>query len=139
MQVAIRPAKPFAFGVLDGTPVFGLPGNPVSSMVSLALLGVPGLRRLAGRSDLDLPRVTAVAGPGLGRRPDGRTAYQRVACRWVDGRLHAHPVAGQGSHQLASAAGANALAELPDGDGAVEGADVTTVLLGTPDSGPAVI
>ncbi|HWJ97048.1 MAG TPA: gephyrin-like molybdotransferase Glp [Acidimicrobiales bacterium] len=132
MQVAIRPAKPFAFGVLDGTPVFGLPGNPVSSMVSLALLGVPGLRRLAGRSDLDLPRVAAVAGPGLGRRPDGRTAYQRVSCRWVDGRLHAHPVTGQGSHQLASAAGANALAELPDGDGVAEGDPVTVVLLAPP-------
>jgi molybdenum cofactor synthesis domain-containing protein len=132
MQIAIRPAKPFAFGVLDGTPVFGLPGNPVSSLVSLSLLGVPGLRRLAGRSDLDLPRVAAVAGPGLGRRPDGRTTYQRVVCRWVDGRLHAHPVSGQGSHQLASAADANALAELPDGDGVPEGGEVTVVLLAPP-------
>ncbi len=132
MQIAIRPAKPFAFGILDGTPVFGLPGNPVSSLVSLALLGVPGLRRLAGRDDLDLQRVTAVAGPGLGRRPDGRTAFQRVVCRWVDGRLHAHPVSGQGSHQLASAADANALAELPDGDGATEGDDITVVLLAPP-------
>jgi molybdopterin molybdotransferase len=42
MQVAIRPAKPFAFGVLDGTPVFGLPGNPVSSLVSLAVLACRG-------------------------------------------------------------------------------------------------
>ncbi len=132
MQIAIRPAKPFAFGILDGTPVFGLPGNPVSSLVSLSLLGVPGLRRLAGRADLDLPRVAAVAGPGLGRRPDGRTAFQRVACRWVDGRLHAHPVSGQGSHQLASAADANALAELPDGIGVDEGDEVTVVLLASP-------
>jgi molybdenum cofactor synthesis domain-containing protein len=132
MQIAIRPAKPFAFGTIDGTPIFGLPGNPVSSLVSLALLGVPGLRRLAGREDLDLPRVRAVAGPGLDRRPDGRTAYQRVACRWVEGRLHARPVVGQGSHQLASAADANALAELADGPGVAEGDDVTVVLLSTP-------
>jgi molybdenum cofactor synthesis domain-containing protein len=132
MQIAIRPAKPFAFGVLDGTPVFGLPGNPVSSLVSLSLLGVPGLRRLAGRADLDLPRVAAVAGPGLDRRPDGRTAYQRVICRWVDGRVHARPVVGQGSHQLASAADANGLAELPDGTGVPEGATVTVVLLAPP-------
>jgi molybdopterin biosynthesis enzyme len=132
MQVAIRPAKPFAFGVLDGTPVFGLPGNPVSSMVSLALLGVPGLRRLGGRTDLDLPRVPAVAGPGLHRRPDGRTAYQRVVCRWVGSRLHAQPVSGQGSHQLAAAADANGLAELPDGDGVAEGDEVTVVLLSPP-------
>jgi molybdopterin biosynthesis enzyme len=133
MQVAIRPAKPFAFGVIGATPVFGLPGNPVSSMVSLALLGVPGLRRLAGRADLDLPRVTAIAGDGLGRRPDGRTAYLRVRCRWEDGRLVATPVVGQGSHQLAAAAGANALAELPDGDGVGPGEPVTVVLLALPD------
>lgn len=132
MQVAIRPAKPFAFGVLDGTPVFGFPGNPVSSMVSLALLGVPGLRRLAGRRDLDLPRVAALAGPGLERRPDGRTAFLRVVCRWADGRLVATPVHGQGSHQLASAADANALAIVPDGDGYPEGAELTVVLLSLP-------
>jgi molybdenum cofactor synthesis domain-containing protein len=132
MQVAIRPAKPFAFGVVGTTPVFGLPGNPVSSLVSLALLGVPGLRRLAGRTDLDLPRVTAIAGDGLGRRPDGRTAYLRVRCRWRDGRLVATPVSGQGSHQLAAAAGANALAELPDGDGVGPGDPITVVLLSLP-------
>lgn len=132
MQIAIRPAKPFAFGVLEGTPVFGLPGNPVSSMVSLSLLGVPGLRRLAGRADLDLPRVAAIAGADLGRRPDGRTAYLRAVARWVDGRLVATPVTGQGSHQLASAADANVLLELPDGDGVVAGAEVTAVVLSLP-------
>ena len=132
MQVAIRPAKPFAFGVLDGTPMFGLPGNPVSAMVSMALLAVPGLRRLAGRTDLDLPRVRAIAGPGLGRRPDGRTAYLRASCRWVDGALVALPVVGQGSHQLAAAADANALVELPDGPGVAEGDPVTVVLLAPP-------
>ncbi len=134
MQVAIRPAKPFAFGVLDGTPVFGLPGNPVSSLVSLSLLGVPGLRSLAGRADLDLPQVTALAGAGLTRRLDGRVAYLRVRCEWdrsVEG-FRATPVSAQGSHQLASTAGANALAVLPDGDGVPEGGPVTVVLLRDP-------
>lgn len=132
MQVAIRPAKPFAFGVLDGTPVFGLPGNPVSSLVSLSMLALPGLRRLAGRDDLDLPRVTAVAGPGLTRRPDDRTTLMRVACHWdADGRVQARPVHAQGSHQLAASAGANGLAVLPaDGEGATEGSPVTVVLIG---------
>jgi molybdenum cofactor synthesis domain-containing protein len=134
MQVAIRPAKPFAFGVLDGTPVFGLPGNPVSSLVSLSLLGVPGLRALAGRADLDLPQVAAVAGAGLTRRPDGRTAYLRVHCGWdpAAGVLRASPVSAQGSHQLAATAGANALAVLPDGPGVGEGDPVTVVLLRDP-------
>lgn len=132
MQIAIRPAKPFAFGVLDGTPVFGLPGNPVSSLVSLSLLGVPGLRTIAGRSDLDLPGVAARAGADLRRRPDERTTYLRVTCRWDGTALVADPVRAQGSHHLAAAAEANALAVLADGDGVDEGGDVTVVLLGHP-------
>jgi molybdopterin molybdotransferase len=134
MQVAIRPAKPFAFGVLDGIPVFGLPGNPVSSLVSLSLLGVPGLRTLAGRADLDLPRVAATAGPDLDRRPDGRTAYLRVVVSWDADRsgLHAQPVRAQGSHNLGATAGANGLAELPDGPGVAEGDPVTVILLAPP-------
>ena len=132
MQVAIRPAKPFAFGLLGATPVFGLPGNPVSSLVSLALLGVPGLRSLAGRADLDLPEVTATAGPGLTRRPDGRTAYLRVRAEWDGVGFVAAPVAAQGSHQLAASSGANALAVLADGPGAAEGEPVRLVLLRDP-------
>jgi molybdopterin molybdotransferase len=50
MQVAIKPAKPLAFGTVGGVPVFGLPGNPVSSAVSFELFARPGLRRLAGHS-----------------------------------------------------------------------------------------
>lgn len=133
MQIAIRPAKPFAFGLLDATPVFGLPGNPVSSLVSLALLGVPGLRRLAGRRDLDLPRVTATAGVDLPRRPDERTTYLRVACRWTAAGFVATPVGAQGSHHLAASAGANALAVLPaGGDGVRAGEPIDVVLLADP-------
>lgn len=132
MQIAIRPAKPFAFGVLDRTPVFGFPGNPVSSLVSLSLLGVAGLRTMAGRTDTDLPVVTARAGADLGRRNDGRTTYLRVDCRWQDGALVAEPVHAQGSHQLAATAGANALAVLAEGDGVAAGDPVEVVLLRSP-------
>lgn len=132
MQIAIRPAKPFAFGVLDGTPVFGLPGNPVSSLVSLALLGVPGLRRLAGRADLDLVRATAVLGADTGRHDDRRTTYLRAVCRWDRETLVAVPVSGQSSHQLGSAADANALIELPPGTAADLGDRATVVLLAPP-------
>jgi molybdopterin molybdotransferase len=132
MQVAIRPAKPFAFGVLEGTPMFGLPGNPVSSLVSLALLGVPGLRCLSGRHDLDLPRITATAGPGLSRRPDPRTAFLRVRVAWDGTRFVARSAHAQGSHQLFATAGANGLAVLPDGPGVAEGGDVEVVLLADP-------
>lgn len=132
MQVAIRPAKPFAFGVLRGTPVFGLPGNPVSSLVSLSLLAVPGLRRRAGRDDLDLPRVVAVAGSDLVRRPDGRTSFLRVSCVWADGRLVAQPVGAQGSHHLAAAASADGLAVLPDGPGVAAGDAIDVILFHLP-------
>ena len=75
MQVAIRPAKPFAFGVIGDTPVFGLPGNPVSSMVSYEVLARPGLRAMAGRREgsLDRPTVEAVADAPL-RATAGRAS-----------------------------------------------------------------
>lgn len=132
MQIAIRPAKPFAFGRIGNTPVFGLPGNPVSSFVSAALLAVPGLRRLAGRTDLGLPRVPAIAAVGLPRRPDPRTTYLRVDARWADDHLEIRPVSAQGSHQLAATASANGLAILPPGDGFGAGDRVETVLLRDP-------
>ncbi|MDA8047499.1 MAG: molybdopterin molybdotransferase MoeA [Actinomycetota bacterium] len=119
MQIAIRPAKPFAFGVIGSTPVFGLPGNPVSSMVSYELLARPGLRRRAGRPDADLHRrpVPAVVDDGGWRGArDGRTGYVRVSTRiGDDGRLRVVSSGGQGSHQLYAMAQADALAISPPG------------------------
>jgi molybdopterin molybdotransferase len=119
MQVAIRPAKPFAFGVVGAVPVFGLPGNPVSSMVSYELLARPGLRRMAGRADSDLHR-TAVPGvvddEGWKGGRDGRTGYVRVSTRLdEDGRWHVTSSGGQGSHQLYAMAHADGLAVSPPG------------------------
>ena len=70
MQIAIKPAKPFAFGLVGDrrTPVFGLPGNPVSSLVSFELLARPALRQMMGHADIDRPRVTAIADADLRRR-----------------------------------------------------------------------
>jgi molybdenum cofactor synthesis domain-containing protein len=118
MQVAIRPAKPFAFGVIGTTPVFGLPGNPVSSMVSYELLARPGLRRMAGRPADDLHRQPrpGVADDGWPGGRDGRTGYVRVSSRIdLDGRLHVASSGGQGSHQLYAMAQADALAISPPG------------------------
>ncbi|MGI9644211.1 MAG: molybdopterin molybdotransferase MoeA, partial [Ilumatobacteraceae bacterium] len=72
LQMAIKPAKPFAFGTLNGVPIFGLPGNPVSSMVSYELLARPALRRMMGHGELARPSVVAVADDGLSRRSDGK-------------------------------------------------------------------
>jgi molybdopterin molybdotransferase len=125
MQIAIKPAKPFAFGLLAGAdraarhvPVFGLPGNPVSSLVSFELLARPALRQMMGTPVIDRPLVAAVADDGLPRRPDGKTHYVRVSRRVrPDGRVHVRSVGAQGSHQLAATSQANAIAVVPDGDG----------------------
>jgi len=129
MQIAIKPSKPFAFGVIAETPVFGLPGNPVSSFVSFELLARPALRHMMGHELLDRPRLIGQAGATMRASPDGRVHYIRVRARWVDGVVLATPVIGQGSHQLAASAGANALAVVPDGSEISVGGAVDLILL----------
>jgi molybdenum cofactor synthesis domain-containing protein len=134
MQVAIRPAKPFAFGLVGATPVFGLPGNPVSSMVSYEVLARPGLRRMAGRPDADLHRVPVPAivdeEGGLQGARDGRTTFARVQVEMGgDGRHHVRSAGGQGSHQLYAMARAGGLAIVGPGDRVATGDEVPLLLL----------
>ncbi len=132
MQVAIRPAKPFAFGLLDrtGIPVFGLPGNPVSAMVSFELFVRPAGLRMGGHRTLGRPSVTAIADGDMSRRPDGKTHFLRsVASVDEHGAFHVHRLSGQESHQLSTMADANGLAVLPDGDGVRAGGRVQVMLL----------
>ena len=132
MQIAIKPAKPFAFGIVDGTPVFGLPGNPVSSMVSFELLAKPAMRAMAGfpQSDLGPAMVRAISDGDLSHRGDGKTHYARVAAtRDPNGVLHVIRSGGQGSHQLAAMTRADALAVVPDGVVVGAGDPVDVILL----------
>jgi len=139
-QVAVRPAKPLAFGTVRGpeggscrpvaSPVFGLPGNPVSALVSFELFARPALRQMTGHRDLFRPEVPAIADEPLRRQPDGKLHLVRVvATSDQDGRLHVRSSGGQGSHLLRAMALANALALLPDGDGVAEGGTVQVMLL----------
>jgi molybdopterin molybdotransferase len=134
LQVAIRPAKPFAFGTVDGTPVLGLPGNPVSSLVSFELFARPAIRRMLGHPDDRLGRLrveAVVDDDALRRRPDGKTYFVRVVLSYgADARFHATSAGGQGSHQLAAMAAANGLAVVPDGDGVAAGGTVAVLVLG---------
>jgi molybdopterin biosynthesis enzyme len=139
MQIAIRPAKPFAFGLVGerGMPVFGLPGNPVSSLVSFELFARPALRRMLGHPDADLGRrrVRAVCDDdACRRRPDGKLHLARVVATYDDGdgRVHVRSAGGQGSHQLAAMANANGLALVPDGEGVGVGGQVEVLLLSLP-------
>ena len=129
MQVAIKPAKPLVFGLLDDVPVFGLPGNPVSSMVSFELFARPGLRRMMGRLDAERTRVQAVTTEPLKRHPDGKIHFSRVVVSEDADGFQVRSSGGQGSHQLMAMATANGLAILPDGDGVDVGAPVEVMLL----------
>src|SRR5207249_6523318 len=100
-QVAIKPAKPLAFAVIDATPVFGLPGNPVSAMVSFELFARPALRQVMGHDRLERPPVRAIADEAFRRRPDGRLNLSRVvATMQPDGRYHVRSAGGQASNLL---------------------------------------
>lgn len=130
MQVAIKPAKPLAFGTVGGTPIFGLPGNPVSSMVSFELFARPGIRKMMGHGQPLVSPVPAIAGADMGRGPDGKTHFARVhATLRDDGRYEASFSGGQGSHQLSAMAAANALAIIPSGNGIKAGEPVDLLLL----------
>tara|TARA_B100000579_G_scaffold396469_1_gene375289 strand:+ start:372 stop:1565 length:1194 start_codon:yes stop_codon:yes gene_type:complete len=129
MQIAIKPAKPLAFGTISGTPIFGLPGNPVSSMVSYELFARSGLRSMMGFKEPIRPAIKGIAGEALGRRTDGKIHYARVIAEHENGATVVYPVSGQGSHMLASMARSNALAVLPDGEGFEAGEQLDVLLL----------
>ena len=146
LAVAIRPAKPLALAWLPRAAgadaaagsdasarvaFFGLPGNPVSSIVSYQVIALPALRRMAGiPSPLARP-VAAIAGDDLRPSRDGRLNLMRVEARFgADGRLVARSAGGQQSHQLSGMATANALALVPSGDGVAVGEPVEVLIFG---------
>ena len=119
-QVAVKPGKPVAFGVRGRTLVFGLPGNPVSSLVGCELFVKPALRALQGLAE-PLPRFER----GRLLAPLRRNAVrdELVRARADDGSLE--PLVGQESHMIARAAAANALVYVPQGEGTLDaGEDV---------------
>ena len=99
-------------------------------MVSFELFARPALRRMGGHRRLFRPQVDAVVTEPIRRRPDGKLHLVRViAAAGEDGRWRLRPVGGQGSHQLAAAAAANALALVPDGEGVAAGSTVKAMVL----------
>ena len=132
LGVAVKPAKPFAFGRLGASsiPVFGLPGNPVSSIVSFELFARPAIRRMAGFEGLFRPAIVAITDEPLRRSPDDKVHVVSVEARsGNDGRIHVTSTGVQASHVLSAYARANALALLPDGDGVIAGDPVEVLLL----------
>ena len=131
-QVAIKPAKPLAFGVIGGTPVFGLPGNPVSSLVSFELFARPALLQMMGHAARFRPEVAATAERAMPRKPDGKLHLDRVRVRAEGSSFVVARTGEQASNVLSATAAANGLALLPDGDGVPEGGEVRVMRLDWP-------
>ena len=130
-RVAMQPGMPQAFGYAAGTPLFGLPGNPVSCFVVFEVLVRPALRRLAGMPDdrLDRPRVLAQLAEPV-RSPAGRVSFLRVRLEAGDDALSAVLTGAQGSGVLSSVVAADGLAVIPaDQTRLPAGAEVSVILL----------
>ena len=118
-RVALQPGKPTWFGRRDQTLVFGLPGNPVSAVVTFSLFVAPALRRLLGKTPERPLYDEAVLGIAMARNPDREQAV-RVRLERRTGQLVATPTGPQGSHIVTSLLGADALAVIPAGQGELE-------------------
>ena len=110
-KVAMRPGKPFAFGVRGTTPVFGLPGNPVSTVVAFELFVRPALLAMQRARVVERPRALVRLAGGY-RKTSGRAHYLRARVVREGEHLIAHPHANQGSAMLSSLVGCTALVEL---------------------------
>jgi molybdopterin biosynthesis enzyme len=131
--VKLRPGKPFTFASLPERRVaFGLPGFPVSSLVTFEVFVRPALRRMQGVTALQRPTLPARLAYDA-RAPGDRTEYQRVTLRREDGELVASSTGSQSSSRLLSLAGANALVRVPPGsEGIPAGTVVDAIILSLP-------
>jgi molybdopterin molybdotransferase len=115
-RVAVRPGKPLAFGVRGSTLVFGLPGNPVSTLVCFELFVAPALLALQGADSVRPAFRSGILGTAVERNPE-RDDLLRVRISKADRVAVLSPLHGQQSHQIAITAQADALALIPAGSG----------------------
>ena len=113
-RVAMKPGKPQAYGIADGKPIFGLPGNPVSSLVVFELFVRPALLKMAGHVNLLRPTFKATLAETITNR-DGRVNYMRAILKESDGQYTAETTGPQGSGILHSLVLANGLITIPSG------------------------
>jgi molybdopterin molybdotransferase len=126
-QVAIQPAKPFAFGRIGSALFFGLPGNPVSVLVSFEQFARPALLKMQGARHIFRPRLVARAGETLDTDPE-KTVFVRVRVeRLADGEPTVVKAGGQASNVLSATAAADGFAVVPRGIGTVEAGEEVSV------------
>jgi molybdopterin molybdotransferase len=127
-KVSMRPGKPITFGSLEGRPVFGLPGNPVSAMVTFELFVRPALLKMAGRRRLTRPRVWACALEAI-TNPGARRGYLRVKLETHKHGLGARLTGEQGSAILRSMVAADGLAVVPPDTSVDPGDELEVIIL----------
>jgi molybdopterin molybdotransferase len=128
-KVAVKPGKPLVFGVADsGALVFGLPGNPVSSMVTFELFVRPALLALQGAARIHRPRARVTLTAPYRKKP-GRTHFVRAVLERSGDHLEASPHSKQGSGMLSSMVGIDALVEVDRDLGDVDAGTVLPALL----------
>lgn len=128
-KLAIKPGKPLAFGRLEHSYFLGLPGNPVSSLVTLHLLGSQALRQFMGIGHQPLARLTAISQEALKKSP-GRMDFQRGVWRQEDGEIRVSSTASnQGSHVFSSLQNANCYIALEQDRGPVKAGETVTLWL----------
>jgi molybdopterin molybdotransferase len=126
--VAQRPGRPLKFGTIGGRPIFGLPGNPVSTMVCFYLYARPALLKMTGRRDLGLPRVSVRCATDI-RVAANLTEFVRVKLERRDGELWATPTGNQSSGVLSSLSRADALLIGPAKENVLKAGSQATGLL----------
>lgn len=134
-QVNQKPGRPLIFWMLQGKPVFGLPGNPVAAMVCFEMYVRPALRKMLGQPFLFRPRIEAVMAEDYRKgEKDRRTHFLRVQARLEAGRWVATSTGPQGSGILSSMTRANAIAMIPELAGDLRaGATVSLLLTDLPE------
>ncbi len=126
--VAIRPGKPVVFAICKGKPVFGLPGNPVSTMVTFDLFVQPAVDILAGAEARPLGFVQAVLTAAMSEKP-GLTHFLPARVTWRDETAQVSPVVWQGSGDVVAMAHANCLIVVPAEREGIEAGEVVRVLM----------
>ena len=116
-KVALKPGKPLAFGVISTRPAFGLPGNPVSSMVAFEQFVRPALLKMAGRKAIFSTTLKARITEGVAIRP-GRMNFLRAVLNTVGEEYSVTPLKGQSSGAITTMVNANAyIIAPPDSSG----------------------
>ena len=127
-KVAMRPGKPLAFGTIRGKPVFGLPGNPVSSMVSFEQFVRPSLLKMMGHSNLFRPVIEAILKEEIHKEP-GRRHFIRAFVSFEQDHYYVTTTGDQGSAILRSVIKANGLVMIPENERYVRAGEKVKVQL----------